>query len=350
MRTDHRKRAPRMERTRHSGIYKRGSASSSGSTRGASTRRPTARSNSRARRRAAASRASGPRSPGSGSRTTRSSGSTATRAARRAASRSRAAASGALLERAVPFSDRGKRLAEVERKDVRRYVRHLEGQGLAPSTVVKYLTPLKAMFATAVEDGADDGGALLSNPCAGVRVSRRRADEDEEPEAKAMTRAELAGVLEELPEQWRPFFELLAHTGLRVSEALGLDWPDVEFGQHPRLRVRRQHYRGETRRLKTRSGRRDLPLSPGMARRLWAARPARAEAAVLDPHRQPLLRPQRPPGARPGDRAGGGAVGQLPQLPPHLREPAVRVGQEHPPGLRLAGPRTRRSRCAPTST
>lgn len=35
-------------------------------------------------------------------------------------------------------------------------------------------------------------------------------------------------------------FELLAKTGLRISEALGLDWEDVEFGAQPRLRVRRQ--------------------------------------------------------------------------------------------------------------
>ena len=160
----------------------------------------------------------------------------------------------ALDHYAVPFF-RGWRLADVEPRDVRAFAKHLEGKGLAPSSVVKNLTPLKAMLATAAEDGA-----LRSNPSAGLRVNGRRDEGDEEPEAKAMTRAELSAVLGELPEEWRPFFELLAHTGLRISEALGLDWADVEFGARPRLHVRRQCYRGEVRRLKSRNGRRDLPL------------------------------------------------------------------------------------------
>jgi integrase len=188
---------------------------------------------------------------------------------------SRGAYRRALDHYAVPFF-RGWRLADVEPRDVRRFAKHLEGQGLAPSSVVKNLVPLKAMLATAAEDGA-----LRSNPAAGLRVNGRRADEDEEPEVKAMTRAELGTLLSEVPEEWRLFFELLAHTGLRISEALGLEWSDVEFGARPRLRVRRQCYRGDVRRLKSRNGRRDLPLSTGMARRLWAARPAGAEGPVF---------------------------------------------------------------------
>jgi integrase len=119
------------------------------------------------------------------------------------------------------------------------------------------------MFATAVEDGV-----LRFNPTIGVRVNGRIDEGEEEPEVKAMTRRELSGLLNALPESWRPFFELLTHTGLRISEALGLEWPDVRFGERPRLRIVRQHYRGDTRRLKS-----ELPLSPGMARSLWSARP-----------------------------------------------------------------------------
>ena len=119
------------------------------------------------------------------------------------------------------------------------------------------------MFATALEDGA-----LRSNPTAGVRVNRR-ADDDDEERARALTREQLGAVLAELPDDWRLFFELLAHTGLRISEAIALTWADVEFGERPRLRVRRQLYRGTAKRLKSRSSRRDLPLAPGMARRLW---------------------------------------------------------------------------------
>ena len=168
------------------------------------------------------------------------------------------------------------KLAEIEPGDVRNYVVWLGRRDLSSASVVSYMTPLRAMFATAAEDGV-----LRVNPCATVRVNARRDDEEEEPETTAMTRVELARVLAELPPEWQPFFELLAKTGLRVSEALGLDWADVEFGGRPVLHVRRQFYRGTVKRLKTRTGKRDLPLSPGLARALWTARPAGADGPVF---------------------------------------------------------------------
>jgi integrase len=164
----------------------------------------------------------------------------------------------------IPFFA-GWKLADVERSDIRRLVKSLEDHGLAPASVIKNLTPAKAMFATAVDDDL-----LKSNPCSGVRVNRRRAGAEEEPEAKAMSRAELASLMAEIPENWVLLFELLAKTGLRISEALGLEWSDIDFGKLT-LRVRRQYYRGDLRQLKTHSGRRDLPLSPALAQRLWTA-------------------------------------------------------------------------------
>jgi integrase len=160
--------------------------------------------------------------------------------------------------------DRRLQLTEIEPPDIRRFIATLEATGLAPSSVSKNLAPLRALFATAVEDGA-----LRSNPTVGVRINRRRGEDAEEPEAKALTTLELAALLGTLPDRWRLFFELLAHSGLRISEALGLDRGDIEFGAQPRLHVRRQFYRGKLKRLKTSNGRRALPLSPAMARALW---------------------------------------------------------------------------------
>jgi integrase len=165
----------------------------------------------------------------------------------------------------------GCRLGDIERVDVRNLVKTLEQHGLAPSSVVKNITPLRALFATALDDGL-----VRQNPCAGIRVNSRRDEAEEEPEAKAMTQVELQTLLAEIPERWQLLFQLLAKTGLRISEVLGLDWDDVEFGARPRLKVRRQWYRGDLRRLKTHAGRRDLPLSPALARLLWSARPALA--------------------------------------------------------------------------
>lgn len=147
---------------------------------------------------------------------------------------------------------------------MRAFVSSMEHKGKAPSTIRAALAPVRAMFATAVEDGV-----LRTNPTTGVRVTGRRNGQPER-EIRALTRAELAALLAEVPEEWRPFFELLAHTGLRISEALGLRWGDVQFGDRPVLEVRRQVCKGKERALKTASARRDIPRAPGMARRLWA--------------------------------------------------------------------------------
>ncbi|HLL86747.1 MAG TPA: site-specific integrase, partial [Thermoleophilaceae bacterium] len=69
--------------------------------------------------------------------------------------------------------------------------------------------------------------------------------------------------------------------GLRISEALGLDWSDLEFGEPPRLKVRRQFYRGTLKPLKSSAGRRTLPLSRDLSRKLWAARRAKGEGPMF---------------------------------------------------------------------
>lgn len=79
-------------------------------------------------------------------------------------------------------------------------------------------------------------------------------------------------MLAALPPDWRLFFEFLAHTGLRISEAIGLTWRHLDLGTRPRVLVREQFYGGERRRLKSNHARRDIPLSAGMAERLRARR------------------------------------------------------------------------------
>jgi integrase len=177
----------------------------------------------------------------------------------------------------VPFFD-GFRLCDIEQPDVRRFVVSLQESGLSVGSVRKYIAPLKAMLATAVEDGA-----LPANPAQGVRINARRDAQDAPTvKAKALTGGELAAILGALDERWRLPFELLAHTGLRISELLGLDWEDLKFGAHPRLQVRRQYYRGTLKATpKTDAGARTIPLSPGMARKLWQARPAHATGPMF---------------------------------------------------------------------
>ena len=67
------------------------------------------------------------------------------------------------------------------------------------------------------------------------------------------------------------FFEFLCHTGLRISERAGLRWEHVDLTRR-RLRVREQVYRGKRKKLKSKTGKRELPLSPAMTDRLLTHR------------------------------------------------------------------------------
>ena len=161
---------------------------------------------------------------------------------------------------------RGWKFAAVEPGDVRELFAALAAAGVTTSGVKKLRAALSVMYATAVEDGL-----VRSNPVHGVRIPQTNGD-DEHRRPRGLTRGELGVLLGALPERWSLFFELLPHTGLRVSEAIGLTWRHVELGERPRVLVREQVYRGKRRRLKSDHGRREIPLSAGMAARLLAHR------------------------------------------------------------------------------
>lgn len=167
---------------------------------------------------------------------------------------------------AIPYFGAA-RMAEIAPRDIRGYVDHLEDLGQAVSSVRKNFAPVRAMLATAVEDGV-----MAANPASVVRVVSARADWDE-PERKALTREELAAFLAATPEEWVPFFQLLVQSGLRISEAIGLTWGDLKLEAQPAtLVVRRQIYRGHVGPPKTRYGRRTIPLSAGTAQLLASLR------------------------------------------------------------------------------
>lgn len=160
------------------------------------------------------------------------------------------------------------RLAEIEPADVRDLFGDMRRQGETTSAIKKLRAPLSAMFATALEDGY-----LRANPVLGVRVPAALEEPDvEDDRARALTRAELSIFLSAVPDDWVLFFEFLGHSGLRISEAVGLRWVHLDLGEKPRILVREQLYKGKRRKLKSGSGRRDVPLSRGMTERLIAVR------------------------------------------------------------------------------
>jgi integrase len=165
------------------------------------------------------------------------------------------------------------KLAEIEAADMRQCLGEMRAEGCSVSQM-KLRAALSAMFATAVDDNL-----LRSNPVQGVRIPAPLEDEAPEAEAKALTRAELAVLLAAIPEDWRLFFEFLIHTGLRISEAIWTALGARRPGEHPKVKIREQFYRGKRRKLKSGAGRRELPLSPGMATRLREHRRASSRGA-----------------------------------------------------------------------
>jgi integrase len=179
-----------------------------------------------------------------------------------------------LEQDAIPFLGR-LRLSEVEPRDVKALAAHVAGRGVSANTVRLALAPVRALFATAVEDGL-----VRSNPTVGVRVVGSTAREADEEKAKALAPDELGALLEAIPEPERLFFRFLAQTGLRIGEAIALRVGDVDLGRR-RVQVRRRWYRDNFAPPKSKHGRRDVPLSPATAQALWPLVAGRDPDALL---------------------------------------------------------------------
>ena len=177
------------------------------------------------------------------------------------------------------------RLAEIEPRHIKALAALVsDGGRRKPRTVKLAIAPLRALLATAVEDGL-----IRSNPASGVRVAQPDALQEEPedaPEGRALTPEQLARLIAEVPAQHRPFVTFVAQTGLRIGEAIAVQWRDVDLDEGT-LHVRRRYYRGAYAPPKTRYGRRVIPLTPGMTTLLCERR------ATFEPAPAALLWPSR---------------------------------------------------------
>jgi integrase/recombinase XerC len=116
------------------------------------------------------------------------------------------------------------RLAEVDTLAVRSYLASLHRARLANRSLARHLSTLRGLFRWACREGH-----LEKNPARGLpapRLPRTLPRALTMPDTERLLAAEQdAGV----PERERALFELLYATGLRVSEAAGLDLEDVDF-------------------------------------------------------------------------------------------------------------------------
>jgi integrase len=116
-----------------------------------------------------------------------------------------------------------KRIAEVTTDDLRRLIDRLTAKRLAPATITSTVNVVSRLFRYAVKRRL-----VPHNPV-------RDLDRDDRPGAKRgsepryLTAAELEALLAGLSDTMRPVAAACTYAGLRISEALGLRWRDVDF-------------------------------------------------------------------------------------------------------------------------
>jgi integrase len=168
------------------------------------------------------------------------------------------------------FSERLK-LAEVTTYGLARFLDWLadeneQGKLLSDRTIANAVNPLRAALATAKREGL-----IRHNPAQGLLLPHRGEAAAASEEAKVFSREQLAAVLTMTPQRHRLLFELLAGTGLRISEAIGLQRLHFQLGDcPPELCIRRALVRGRIVPPKSRHGHRDVRLSASLAARAQA--------------------------------------------------------------------------------
>jgi integrase len=173
----------------------------------------------------------------------------------------------------LPLSIARLRMRDLAAPDVRDWLAQLERRGASPTTIRKAKAALGVMLASAVQDGD-----LGSNPAASVRYVPTEQAKRQHPtrRRRPLTAADVVAILNAMPEEWRAFFTMLAQTGVRVGELLGLTWAHVHLGDDPHIMVAEQVYRGERKKLKTDASMARVPLSSTMASWLVELRPEKA--------------------------------------------------------------------------
>ncbi|MGH9644174.1 MAG: tyrosine-type recombinase/integrase [Terriglobales bacterium] len=115
-----------------------------------------------------------------------------------------------------------KALADIGPREFTHLVAKLERAELKPRTVRAVVTVL----AIALRKAADHGYAARAPDLRGLRLGAKRIVQ---APRRAFTLAEIARILAAAAFPWRALYALLAFTGLRCGEALGLPWRAIDF-------------------------------------------------------------------------------------------------------------------------
>lgn len=121
----------------------------------------------------------------------------------------------------------GKRdIGEITRDDVKALIARIVAKGRTRGTVMRVLAPFREMFNHAVDDGH-----VAANPASNA-LRRSRLDAGAKRAADFLSREELAHVVTTCrtyePDSYALVL-LLARTGMRLGEAVSLQWNDIDW-------------------------------------------------------------------------------------------------------------------------
>lgn len=169
---------------------------------------------------------------------------------------------------------------EIAVDDIADLLDSLREQGRAENTLAGPLTTLQCVMRFAVRNGW-----IRDSP-----VDKLEAGERPHPDRLAhrvLGRKEIRGLLDACTPAYRTLIATALYSGMRQSELLGLTWEDVDIrGGSIHVRAQLSRARGGTPcrrvRLKTRSARRQIPLSQQLATLLQHHRETSAFRSASD--------------------------------------------------------------------
>ncbi len=154
------------------------------------------------------------------------------------------------------------RIRDITKAEVQRFLANKRKQGFSGSSVHGMRTAFGKVLQAAV-----DWSYLEQNSARGIRLGDRTPTQ----ERAYLLPEQLSPLLNSLPEPCRKLVVIATLTGLRIGELLALRWKHVDF-VHDVLHVRETVHEGKFGSPKTKSSRRDVPMSQPVREALMGQR------------------------------------------------------------------------------
>lgn len=170
-----------------------------------------------------------------------------------------------------------RRLSDISASDVARYVSAQQAAGFKGATIRGHLAVLSSVFRYA----SRHLGWVGINPVSLLDRVERPGTEDQKPK-RILNADELERLLAAVPQRHRLVFQLAAETGVRLGEALGLVWGEVDTMEGALTLTHQLDRKGRRVPLKTTRSRRCIEITTDLAAQLRAARMAAERSSDFD--------------------------------------------------------------------